>query len=242
MVEYNVTHPLNYTQQDFDEVKIEFSLKMKLISTIVQSTSVYDYNANQLHSDVTNNYTYMGENYLIINQWFAQDNPHMVIHEDIREYVNMTFTLAGDPLDLPEIRFEKWTYHLYNNLSILEFVGASKSIGYFKEGLADDIGLSLVNLSLTQVADYRDGYITLIEKTNGITQDLNNTLITLALSAVLMGFSISFDTKNYQKVSMIVGFLVLLLSIVYFSTAMGSFAHLASFEAKIIGINDFVFI
>jgi hypothetical protein len=242
MVEYNATHPFNYTQLDFDKIKMEFTLKMRLIISIVQSTSVYEYSAIKSGADVSNNYTYSGFEFLfIINQWYTWDDPHQAIHTDISNYVNTSFVLSGDPLDLPEIQLETWTYHLFNNLSILEFVGASKSISYI-EGLKDELGLSLVNLSLDQVFQYSDGYISLGEKTNSIIQDFNNALITLALSAVLMGFAISFEKINYRIVSMFVGLIVLLLAIIYFFSAFGTFLHLTSYEATIIGPQGFVFI
>lgn len=242
MVEYNITHPFNYKQQDFDEVKIEFNLKMRVIISIVQSTSVYDYGVSQLGMDVANNYTYREfEYYLIINQWNEWDDPHEEIHDDIRDYVNTSFTLSGDSLEIPEIKFEKWTYHLYNNLSVLEFVSSSKSIGYISiyEG---DIDLNLVNLSLAQISEYSDGYLSLSEKAAGIIQDFNNTLITLALSGVLLGFATSFENINYRRISLVVGLLVLLLAIIYFVTALGTLAHLADSEALIIRVNEFVFL
>ncbi len=241
MVEYNKTHPFNYTQQDFDEVKMKFTLKMRLINTVVQSTSVYEYGASQLGADVANNYSYRGAKYFfIINQWYAWNDPHEEIQDEIRDYVTTSFTLSGDPLELPEIKFKKWTYHLYNNLSILEFVGLSKSVSYIN-GLKEDIGLTLVNLSLAQVSVYSDGYVSLSEKANGLNQDFNNTLITLALAGVLMGFATSFENVNYRRISMVVGLIVLLLSIIYFTTAFSTLAHLAGNEAGIIGVNGFVF-
>ncbi|NHK31091.1 MAG: hypothetical protein FK730_07045 [Asgard group archaeon] len=242
MVEYNATHPFNYTQQDFDEIKMEFTLKMRLIISIVQSTSVYEYSAIKLGADVSNNYTYSGFEFLyIINQWYKWNDNHNTIHSDISNYVNTSFTLSGDPLDLPEIQLETWTYHLHNNLSILEFVGASKSISYI-EGLIEEIDLSLVNLSLDQVFIYSDKYISLGEKMGSIIQDFNNALITLALSGVLMGFTISFEKINYRIISMFVGLIILLLAIIYFFSAFGTFLNLPSEEAAIIGPQGFVFI
>ncbi|MHA1125928.1 MAG: hypothetical protein ACTSO7_14270 [Candidatus Heimdallarchaeota archaeon] len=242
MINYNITHPNNYTQNDFDEIKIDFDLKMRLMINIVQSSEVYNYGLEQLNVDVTNNYTYLGHKYLyIINQWFQWDDQYETIHYDISNYVDGSFALTGDILDIPQIKLETWTYHLYNNLSILEFVGASKSISYITN-YDDDIGLNLVNLSLTTVSEIQDSYVTLIEKTNNIIMDLNNTLITLALSGVLLAFATSFEHINLRRMSMIVGLVLIILAIVYFSSAIGTLVNLAQHEAEIIGHNEFVFI
>ncbi len=241
MVDYNSTHPLNYTQLDFDEVKIEFTLKMRLTINVVQSTSVYDYSANQLKADVANNYTSCGIKYFfILNQWHTWGDPYEAIQDDIRDYVNTSFALSGDSLEVPEIKLENWAYNLYNNLSILEFVGCSASVNYATNNL-DSIGLNLVNLSLAYVSDYIDGYVALSERADDITQDFNNTLITLAMAGVLLGFATSFENMKLRKISLIVGLVILLLAAIYFGTALGDLAHLANREAGIISPNAFVF-
>jgi hypothetical protein len=242
MIEYNQTHPLNYTQLDFDEIKLDFTAKMRTVNAIVQSTSVYEYSAIQLGASVVNNYTYLGFDFFFItNQWVKWTGSYEEIHGDIRNYVNASFVSSGDPLDLPKIKFETWTYHLYNNLSVLEFVGPSKSISYINNHL-ETTGLNLVNLSLTQLTEYRDSYVILNEKVDTIYQDFNNTLITLALAGVLMGFATSFDSKNLRRISIIVGLIVLILALVYFISAFATLAHLSGNEAGIIGVNEFVFI
>ncbi len=241
MIEYNLTHTNNFTQQDFDEIKIEFTLKMRSIISIVNSTFVYLYNSVQLEADATNNYTYSGFEFLfIINQWYTWSNYHTEIHPDIKDYVNASFILLGVPIDIPEIKLNVWSYHLYNNLSILAFFGAGKSINYITNN-QENLDLSLVNLSLDQLKDYSDGYVLLNEKTNGLIQDFNNTLITLALSGVLMGFATSFDKLNYRRISLVVGLLVLLLAIFYFFSAFGTYIHMTQIEEAIIGVNEFVY-
>ncbi|NHJ05548.1 MAG: hypothetical protein EAX90_12040 [Candidatus Heimdallarchaeota archaeon] len=242
MIEYNQTNPLNYTQQDFDEVKIEFTLKMRAIISIVNSTSVFDYSVNQLQGSVANNYSYIGSDfYFITNQWVQWYDSYEKIHNDIRNFATLSFASSGESIQLPKIKFEKWTYHLYNNLSILEFVGPSKSTGYI-EIYKENLGLSLVNLSLAQLSMYTDGYLALSEKINNVLQDLNNTLVTLALAGVLMGFAISFDKINFRRISMIVGLIILILAIIYFASSLGTLVSLADAESRIIRINEFIFI
>ncbi|HUT82747.1 MAG TPA: hypothetical protein VMZ29_16245 [Candidatus Bathyarchaeia archaeon] len=240
MIEYNQTHPFNYTQQDFDELMMEFTSKMRTLISIVNSTSVFDYSANQLGANVANNYTYSGfEYYFIVNQWNVSIESYLTIHNDIRNFVSASFALSGDIIQLPKINFERWTYHLYNNLSILEFVGSSKSINYI-DVYMDNLGLSLVNLSLDQLTIYIDRYFSLNEKVDELIQDLNNTLITLALAGVLMGFAISFDKINFRRISLIVGLIILVLAMIYFSSSFGTLIKLPTEEAGIIGANYFV--
>ncbi len=110
MIDYNQTHPLNYTQQDFDEVKIDFTVKMRTVNFIVQSTSVYEYSVNQLGASVSNNYSNFGfEFYLINNQLIRYAGIYEMIHADILDYVNASFVTSGDSFELPKIYFEKWT-------------------------------------------------------------------------------------------------------------------------------------
>ena len=239
MVAYNATHPLNYTQQDFDEVQATFSITMHRVSTIIQSTSVYDYSVHQLGATVANNYTSGSSKYFfIINHWFEWGDPYPQLHADLRSYVNETFTAAGNPLDIPELKFEKWTYHLYNNLSMLGFFTVSKSIGYINN-YKDSLGLSLVNLSLEKLSEYHDGYSNLLEKTDDINYDFNNTLLTLALASVLLGFTLSFDNRAYRKLSLIIGLVILLLSIVYLVSTLATLAHLSNYEAALYVPNEF---
>jgi len=241
MLEYNVTHPLNYTQQDFDEVKMEFTIKMRILISIVQSTSVYDYSVNEISADVTNNYTYLGYSYFfIINKWYYAGEPHEAIHSDIKNHVNTTFTLTGDTLELPEIKLENWAYCLYNNLSILESFDAASSIGYAETNL-QIIDYNLVNLSLAQVFAYRDGYSALSERADDITQDFNNILITLAMAGVLMGFATSFENDKFRKISLVVGLIVLFIAIMYFSISLIDLVQLPAREAGMIKPNAFVF-
>ena len=112
MLDYNVTHPFNYTQQDFDDVKIEFTSKMKSLNLIVQSTTVYHYSVNKVGANVTNNYHYLAANFYFIRNHWIDYEAYVDFHDDIRDYVNISFASTGTPLDIPEIRFEVWTYHL----------------------------------------------------------------------------------------------------------------------------------
>ena len=237
MEEMNETGQINYTQQDFDEVKMEFTSKMTLLNVIVQTTWVYIYSVNELGAVVENNYTYKtSEYFFIINQWYAWDEPHEEIDEEIRDYVNDSF--YPNPIELPEIKFEKWTYHLYNNLSMLDFIGICQSVGYIQEHVGE-ISFTLVNLSLSEVADYSDGYVYLSARINGLIQDLNNTLITLALAGVLLGFAASFEKKSHRRISIIIGLIIFILSIVYFMSTTGTLTHIDIYEAAIIRPPDF---
>ena len=240
MINYNITHPANYTQIDFDEIKMEFNIKMRLLIINVQSTLVYHYCITDILATVANNYSYFGDEYFfIINHWNTWGNPYELMHNDIRDYMNTSFTLSGNPLEIPEIKFDRWTYHLYNNLSILSLLDYSKSPEYI-ESFQYKTGLSLVNLSLAKVSIMRDKYISLYERITQINGDLNNTLITLALGGVLMGFAIAFENKGLRIISLAVGLLLVLLGIMYFSTAIGELVSSISKESAIIGLNDFV--
>ena len=243
MIDYNQTHPLNYTQQDFDEVKIDFTVKMRSVNFIVQSTSVYEYSVNQLGANVSNNYSNFGFDYYFINNQLVQHaGTYEEIHVDILDYVNASFVISGDSFELPKIHFEKWTYHLYNNLSILETIGPGKATEYIIHKHTDNFDLPLVNLSLAQLASYHDKYVILLDRVDAIYQDLNNTLITLALAGVLMGFAISFENITHRRISMIVGLVILFLSIFYFTSAFVTLLSLAAKEAGIIGAQGFVFL
>lgn len=241
MIDYNLTHPLNYTQLDFDEVKIDFTVKMRAVNFIVQSTSVYDYSVTQLGASVANNYRNFGfDFYFITNQWVSWAEPYEVLHTDIQDFVNASFVSSGDSLELPEIHLEQWTYHLYNNLSILESVGPSTSISYVTNHF-DNGELGLVNLSLAQLSLYQEAYVLLLDKVDAVRQDLNNTLITLALAGVLMGFATSFENITFRRISLIVGMIILLLSIVYFTTAISTLISLPKNVAGIFHLSEFVF-
>jgi hypothetical protein len=237
---YNATHPFNYTQQDFDEVAMEFTSKLRLLIATVESTTVWEYSRDQLKATVANNYTYKGGDYFfIINKWYQTNEPHEDLDVLIKNYVNISFSQSGDAVELPEIRLDKWTYHLYNNLSILETLHISTSIGYF-EMHSGDVSLTLVNLSLMEVAAISDGYYSLSGRAAGVIQDFNNTLITLALAGVLMGFSASFDNKNYRRITMIIGLILLVLSVVYFMSTFGTLSSMAYQEATLALAPDFV--
>ncbi len=243
MIDYNQTHPLNYTQQDFDEVKIDFTVKMRSVNFIVQSTSVYDYGVNQLGASVLNNYSNFGfEFYFITNQLVKFAGEYEEIHAEILDYVNASFVISGDSLELPKIHFEKWTYHLYNNLSILGSIGPKRAYEYIINKHNDNFDLPLVNLSLAQLASYHDEYVLLLDKVDVTFQNLNNTLITLALAGVLMGFATSFENINLRRISMIVGLVILFLAIFYFTSSISTLVTLPAKEAGIIEVQGFVFV
>ncbi|MFW9922858.1 MAG: hypothetical protein ACFFDW_06165 [Candidatus Thorarchaeota archaeon] len=238
MVNYNATHPFNYTQLDFDEIIMEYKIIMTQIISIVQNTELYKYNIDYLSADVDNNYTYNDEIFFfIINKWY-QGNFLEEINNDIKEDVIDYFNLVGQTIEIPEIRWEKWTYHLYNNISMLKHVGISKSIIYI-EMHQNDIDLNLVNLSLNQIFTYRDQFSNLSQKTYAIVQDFNNVLITLALAGVLLSFAISFENITYRRISLIIGIIVLLIAIIYFASAFTSFLNLIKDGETIIGENYF---
>ncbi|MHA1121935.1 MAG: hypothetical protein ACTSPC_03905, partial [Candidatus Heimdallarchaeota archaeon] len=243
MIDYNITHPNNYTQQDFDEVKIDFTTKMRRVNYIVQSTSIYEYSVNHLGASLLNNYSNFGfEFYFITNQLVQYAGMHEEIHDEILDYVNASFVISGDSFELPKIHLETWTYHLYNNLSILGTIGPRKAYDYIIHQHADNFELPLVNLSLTQLASYHEGYVLLLDKVDSIFKDLNNTLITLALAAVLMGFATSFENINFRRVSMIVGLVILFMSIFYFTTSIATLTSIAANGARIIEATGFVFL
>lgn len=240
MVEYNQTHPFNYTQQDFDEVKIEFKLNILTMIEIVRSTKVFDYSWLVIGAEASNNYSYLGmDYYFIMNRWYSWPSD-LPIHNDLRNYTESYFQDQFLPVQLPEIKFDTWTYHLYNNISMLGSFGLSKSIDYISIN-NEAIGLSLVNLSLSQIYNYRDGYLAYVEKTTQTIQEFNNVLITLALSGVLLSFATSFDEVNFRRISLIVGILVLILAVFYFGSAFATFLSFKSYVSQIIVPNSFAF-
>jgi hypothetical protein len=242
MIQYNQTYPASYSQQQFDEVKIECVLLIRNIISITNDSTAYEYSVDYLESNLANNFSYgYSENYLITNIWWEWLSDVSTIDEEIISYVETAFTLAADTLFIPIIDIETWTFHLYNDLSVLEDLQAVKLTDYI-DGFAESMALTLDNLSLTYLAIYRDGYITLGEKMDTIITNFNNTLITLALSGVLMGFATSFDNLNYRRISLIIGVLIFLLAIIYFTSAIGTLVSMASNEAQIIGSRSFDFL
>lgn len=242
MLDYNVTNPGSYTQQQFDEVKMEFVLIIQSIISIVNASTVFEYSTVYLDATLANNFSYVDfDNYLITNVWNEWISATSTINSDVISYIEAAFVSASDPLFLPMINLERWSYHLYNDFSVLEDLGTTKLNDYI-EGFGNGLGLTLNNLSLTFLAIYHDGYTTLAEKMDRIITDLNNTLITLALAGVLMGFATSFDKNKFRWISLIVGMLVFILALIYFASAMGTFANMASNEAQIIGSRSFVFL
>jgi hypothetical protein len=241
MIDYNMTNPLNYTQQDFDEVKMDFTVVMRSLILTVKSSLVYEYSTSQIGASNANNYTNFGFTYYFINnKWLNLGSQYEEIHEDIQDFVNASFALSGETMELPTIQLDTWTYHLYNNLSILSSVGRGSSFNYIANHRSH-IDLPLVNLSLTHVTEYYDDYNMLLDKIDSIYTDFNNTLITLALAGVLMGFATQFDSLNFRRISLIVGIIILMLSVIYFTTALSTLLSLAMKEAEIITQNGFVF-
>ena len=226
MVLYEESHPGNYSQQDFDAVAMEFTAKLRQLIITVKSTWAYGY-CIEVGADVTNNYTYAGEEFFLIwNKWNSTSEP---IYADLKTYVEIDFALSAEIVELPEIRMNKWTENLYGNLTILIYTDYQTSILYGERNW--QIPFSFVNLSLSDLAHICEGYLTLTEKANTITEDYNNTLITIATSAVIIAFAISFDSKKSRLVTLIIGFIVLFLAIVYLSSTFDQSLALAGFEA-----------
>ncbi len=222
MEEYNITNPGNYTQQDFDEIEMEFASTLRQLIFVIQSTWVYQYVTNVLGANVENNYTYRAQKYFLIwNKWDSSSEP---IHANIKDYVNSSFTLAGDTVELPEIKWQQWTENLYGNLSILEFTGYQNGISYGRTIKED---LNLVNLSLNDLGFIINQYSALSEKASQIVGDFNNTLITIATSAVILAFAVSFDNKKHVRLTLLIGIIVLFLSIIYLISATSTFYSLS---------------
>ncbi|NHJ85791.1 MAG: hypothetical protein FK734_10035 [Asgard group archaeon] len=241
MLEYNTTHPATYSQLQFDEVKMEFVLLIQSIISIVNDSTAFKFSTMYLDANLANNFSYFGfENYLITNVWFEWVSDVGTINPEIISYIENAFAIAIKPLYIPIINIEKWTYHLYNDLSALDDLQATKLLDYI-EGYSEDLSLTLENLSLTYIAVYRDGYISLAEKMDTIITNLNNTIITLALAGVLMGFATSFDNINFRRVSLIVGILIFVLAMIYFMSAIGTLIAMPANEAALIGSRSFTF-
>lgn len=242
MIDYNITHPKNYTQFDFDELKNDFLLKLRAINNIVNKSVVHYYSTEIVNANAYNDYTYLGfQNLYITNLWDEYEDAYQTFHNDIKSFVAVEYASSSDPLVLPLINLETWSYHLNNNLSILEFVGHSVSIEY-GQILVEDIGISLVNLSLSRLASYRDSYITLSEIIATTVHDFNNAIITLALAGVLMGFATSFDNIKLRYISMVIGLIILALAIFYFTSAFATFIDTNIREATIVTENEFIFL
>ncbi|NHJ47594.1 MAG: hypothetical protein FK733_07390 [Asgard group archaeon] len=242
MIQYNQTNPGSYSSLEFDEVKYEFVILIQSIISIVNTSKVMEYSVIHLGADRTNNFTYVGfKNYLITDMWYEWLRDVSTINPDIISYLETTFTYLGKPLFIPIINIYTWTHHLYNNLSALEDLETTKLLDYL-EAYGEDLPLTLVNLSIVYLSIYRDGYISLEERMDTIITNYNNTLITLALSGVLMGFATSFDNLNYRRISLIIGLLIFILALIYFTSATATLLTLGSNEAQIIGSRSFNFI
>lgn len=214
---------------------------MRSLILTVKSSLVYEYSTSKLGASNANNYTNFGFKYYFINnKWLNSGSQYEEIHDDIQDFVNASFAISGETIELPTIHLDTWTYHLYNNLSILSTVKQGSSFDYIANHRSH-IDLPLVNLSLTRVTEYYDDYNMLLDKIDSIYTDFNNTLITLALAGVLMGFATQFDGLNLRRISLIVGIIILMLSVIYFTTALGTLLSLAAKEAEIITQNGFVF-
>ncbi len=243
MIQYNETFPASYSQKEFDEIKDNFALQLKSVISIVNQSTAYEYSTLHLNATYFNNFSaYNFENYLITNQWLIWMDPYNTfIHPDIVSYVEAAFASTGTTLFLPLINLQQWTYRLYNDLSVLEDLEKTKLLDYLF-GHSSIVTITLTNLSITYLAVYEDGYITLSEKMDTILTNLNNTLITLALSGVLMGFATSFENLNYRRISLVIGLLIFVLAVIYFMSGIGTLISMAENEALLIGTRDFTFL
>ncbi len=219
MEDYNILHPDNYTQQDFDAVLMEFEALLRQLIFNIQGTWVYQYITGDLGATYYNNYTYRGHKYFIIrNNWYSTSEP---IHSDIKDYINASFTLSGDPIEFLEIDMKGWIESLYSNISILFFTPYLTGVNYIgRPGFPIETG---VNISLYEVTELSSGYVVLNAKLAEIINYLDNTLITLATSAVLLGFGVSFGKKRYRMLMLIIGIIVFLLSVVYLYTTLSQY-------------------
>jgi hypothetical protein len=227
MEDYNILHPDNYTQQDFDAVLMEFEAMLRQLIINVQGTWVYQYITNDLGATYYNNYTYRGHDYFIIrNNWYSTSEP---IHPDIKDYINASFTLSGDPVQLLEIDMKAWIENLYSNISILQFTPYQTGVNYV--GSPGFPVQTTVNKSLFDVTALTSRYVILNAKIGEIINYLDNTLITLATSAVLLGFSVSFSKKKYRMLMFVIGIVVFLLSVVYLFSTLSQYNGILESEA-----------
>ncbi len=221
MMEYYYT---NFTQQDFDAIEVEFTATLRQMIETIQSTNIYLYSKNCLNATVSNNYTYAGfEFYLITNRFYDSS---VAINSNILDFVNLSFFQLGIPVEMPEIKFDSWTDILYRNLSILTSFN-SKAVNYIS--MHPDFNVNLT-ISIEELLGDADTYSFLSGRAEGIVQDFNNTLITLATSAVILGFATSFENKKYRKICVVIGLITLFLAIFYITFALTEFLSIEGYE------------
>ncbi len=231
MLQYNQSHPGNYTQQDFDQVAMDFASILSQLSFTIESTWVFQYSNNSIGATLANNFTHGSmEWFLISNHW---DSGSYAIHDDIKSYVLTRFAQTGDTVQLLEIRMDKWIENLYRNISILSFTNYQSAISY-----SDSIGNlpSLVNTTVLEMTVIAERYFLLIDKTVSVSEDFNNTLITLATSAVILAFALSFSSKKYQRIILIIGLIVLFLAVIYLGTSLSQMGNLVDAESRIFDV------
>ena len=227
--QYNETH-FNVTQEEIDRLALEFALKMEQMTYTVYSTYVYTYTNQWLHTNATNNYTYLGTEYHYITNFWVKDPDLFDI--DVKQWVTTWFSGSSVPPELPVINYESWEFDLYYNLSILSCVGAHKAIEYIE---VTDMELKIVNLSLFFVIKYDDGYSFLADSTTQTGELLSTVLIAFAIAAVILGFSGAMEKKKYRKINLMIGIVLVILSLVFFFIAVLNILEIPRNEAIMIG-------
>ncbi|MHA1230650.1 MAG: hypothetical protein ACTSRP_12095 [Candidatus Helarchaeota archaeon] len=219
MKAYNQTNPGTYTQLDLDEISMEVISKVRLMIELVYNTRVHWYCRTILNATVENNYYYMKQYFFIKNKWNENYSYYETFDADLKSYMQNDFDNTSDTYEIPEINFEVWTNYLYQNLSTIGVVfPAALSLGYL-EGASYINDIDLTNVSITYIIAANEGYSELNQDASNVISDFNNTLITLATSAVILGFAISFTNKKYQNFLLIVGLITLFLGLIYLTTA-----------------------
>ncbi len=227
MKDYNLLYPGNFTQQDLDTVAMEFTVNLRQLIAAVEETWIYQYCIIELGATLANNYTYLGEKWFLIeDKWNSTSEP---IHSEIKNWVITSFTITSDVVQLPTIKFSKWQENLYGNLSILQFLGYADGVNY-AIGLSNQ-NLNLVNVSLIELYRLANQYLELSEKASVALDNLNNTIITIATSALIIAFAISFNNKRNIFFILIIGLIVLALAFVYLGSTYDQFADLAYTES-----------
>ncbi|MHA1268428.1 MAG: hypothetical protein ACTSPY_01455 [Candidatus Helarchaeota archaeon] len=241
MKAYNQTNPGTYTQLDLDEISMEVISKVRLMIELVYNTSVHWYCRTILNATVENDYRFMKQYFFINNRWHGNYSYYETFDTDLKSYMQTDFDNTGDTYEIPEINFEVWTNYLYKNLSVIGVVfPAAVSLDYL-DGDSYIRNIDLTNVSIVYILEAIEGYSELNQDASNIISDFNNTLITLATSAVILGFAISFSNKKYQNFLLIVGLITLFLGIIYLITASSNILSYRTTQLNILTEPEFVF-
>lgn len=207
--EYNQTHPSSISQQEIDTYAREFVNKIEIMNNLIKKSHCFNWSIENNATSI-NNYSYLAIDYYLVRDNYptlkSQLDPDIILE------INKIY-LTDEP-ELLDIDLYNWEGEIFFNLNIVLEMGQYTAMHV--EGTSLDLSDPMTNnyYQLLSDAYYYGLYSDTYQQSVNI---MSTALILMAVGGVVVGFVVSITPKKYIYASLIIGAILSIVGIWFFS-------------------------